>query len=119
MLACMSDWQRTRVERALADANHFYEELGTDVRFEVNSMRSRGIEALSEAIAADVAVFGLEDGGFPGEASHLVAAQPDAKVVGVDNAGDVALVVVSVGGRSRRGIAETVFHLACGGAAHD
>lgn len=90
VLAALSDEQRSRVEAALNQANT---QAGAEsVTFEFISISGRGIQILEQAAEADVVLFGLEEEVLPGEASHIVAAYPGVKVIGVDADGLVRVV---------------------------
>src|SRR6185436_11753636 len=60
--------------------------------FEFVSVPGRGMQILEQAADADVVLFGLEEEVLPGEASHIVSAYPDVKVIGVDGDGLVRVV---------------------------
>jgi hypothetical protein len=64
--------------------------------FEVVDVAERGIRILEEAADADVVLFAVEDDALPGEASHVLAAYPDVKVIGLDPLARVRLMLGSV-----------------------
>ena len=101
LLAAVSDGQRDRITESLERANGA-RRLGARTTFELEVIVGRGMEVLRQAAAADVVLFGLDDAELPGEASHVLAAFPAVKIVGVDDDGRARIVVGAVLGSLSR-----------------
>ena len=96
LLAAVSDQQRSLVEASLERANVGGRHVGTCVVFELEAVDGRGMEVLKKASAADVVLFGLDEEELPGEASHVLAAYPAVRIVGVDGEGHARIVLGAV-----------------------
>lgn len=95
VLAAMTPRQLRIVATALEQANGRNKRLG-QVEFEIEYVSGRGLEILRRSAGADAVIFGLEDEELPGEASHVLAAYPGVKLVGVDANGWARVVVGAV-----------------------
>ena len=96
VLAALSDHQRSLVEATLQRANIVSGGASMGLVFEFATVVGRGIQILERAADADVVLFGLEDEVLPGEASHIMAAYPDVKIIGVDHLGHARVVLGAV-----------------------
>jgi hypothetical protein len=92
VLAALTERQRSLVESSLGHANV----VNRAIEFDLEAVDGRGLEVLERAALADVVLFGLEDEELPGEASHVLAAYPAVKIVGVDAEGRARVVVGAV-----------------------
>lgn len=92
VLAALNDRQRSLIESQLEQANVVNRLVGAN-EFNLDAASGRGLAVLAKAAMADVVLFGLEDEELPGEASHVLAAYPNVKVVGIDDEGHARIVL--------------------------
>ena len=93
VLAALTDVERSLVEASLERANTMEQAGNRNAVFEFAAVPGRGIQILEQSAGADVVLFGLEEQALPGEASHLMAAYPGMKIIGVDRDGCARVVL--------------------------
>jgi hypothetical protein len=96
VLAAVSDQQRSLVEACLEQANSAAGMDAGQPVFLFASLEGRGLTIIQRAADADVVLLGLQDEVLPGEASHLLAAYPTVKIIGVDGRGLARVVLGAI-----------------------
>jgi hypothetical protein len=94
VVATLTERQETLIGASLERASHLSAD--NDVAFACTSVKGRGLRIIEAAAEADVVLFGLKEEVLPGEASHILAAYPRVKIIGVDDCGYARVVLGTV-----------------------